>query len=427
MKKNSNYFFCAFVFVVALFVFSATTQTALAITANESCSPLGTGWMCKNLSKLRSGDAKSCKPNLCPTSNDSTYQCCPESVIAPILFGSENECIDYCISFGRSLGDYDVCIYKMCGRVEVPGRNRSKKACEAYGGTGDNLSCSLDKKTTTSASAGSTATSGGTSTGSPASSLVYTPMEEIPGQGRPTDFYEYVSALYKFGIGAVGIAALLMLTIGGFMYASSAGNTSSIGTAKKVITDAIVGLVLALTSYLLLYTINPDLVTLKRIAPISTMSTSLTGGAGSGTSSGSGACQPMPSGSCSIASLSNTCFGTNATQASAICRAESGGKTTLASDPDRCLPGREPVSFGLFQINITAHKIGNLDCPKAFDRMYTGLKKNPYCTIINRPLYDQCVLAAKKAEANIAVACKLSNNGLRWGQWGANSKCGFPR
>ncbi len=85
-------------------------------------------------------------------------------------------------------------------------------------------------------------------------------MEPIPGSATTTDFPSYIRAIYKFGIWTVGIAALLMISIGGFMYLTSAGNTSKTGQAKEIITDAIIGVILALVSWLLLYTINPDLV-----------------------------------------------------------------------------------------------------------------------------------------------------------------------
>jgi hypothetical protein len=90
----------------------------------------------------------------------------------------------------------------------------------------------------------------------------YTPMEAIPGFGRPKDFPTYLMSIYKFGLWAIGICALLMITIGGYMYLISAGNKASAETAKKVITDAIAGIILALVSWLLLYLINPDLVKL---------------------------------------------------------------------------------------------------------------------------------------------------------------------
>lgn len=100
----------------------------------------------------------------------------------------------------------------------------------------------------------------------------YTPLEKIPGSDKETssttDFYDYVSAIYKFGIWAIGIVALFMLVFGGYTYITSAGNNSSMETAKKIITDALVGLIMALTAYLLLYVINPDLVKMKKLPPV---------------------------------------------------------------------------------------------------------------------------------------------------------------
>lgn len=88
----------------------------------------------------------------------------------------------------------------------------------------------------------------------------YTLLEKIPGfEGVSTNLPEYINAIYKFGLWTIGIAALLMITLGGFMYITSAGNSSSTGKAKKFITDAIAGLILAFIAYLLLKTLNPDL------------------------------------------------------------------------------------------------------------------------------------------------------------------------
>jgi hypothetical protein len=94
----------------------------------------------------------------------------------------------------------------------------------------------------------------------------YQPLESFPGFEQETaggDFPGYVQALYRLGLWIVGIAAMFMLTVGAFMYLSSAGNNSTMGTAKKVMTDAIMGLIIALVAWLILNTINPDLVTMK--------------------------------------------------------------------------------------------------------------------------------------------------------------------
>lgn len=103
-----------------------------------------------------------------------------------------------------------------------------------------------------------------------AANTSYQPMEQIPGAAELTtgNFYEYIAGIYKFGIWGVGIAAFLMIIIGGFMYITSAGNTASMGKAKDVITDAVIGLLLAMLSWLLLYIINPDLVTNKPMGSI---------------------------------------------------------------------------------------------------------------------------------------------------------------
>lgn len=93
------------------------------------------------------------------------------------------------------------------------------------------------------------------------SGLNYQLLEKIPGtSGLGSDLPGYVSAIYKIALIVVTLSAVLMLSVGGFMYLTSAGNTSSISSAKTVITDALIGLVIALSAWLVLFIINPDLV-----------------------------------------------------------------------------------------------------------------------------------------------------------------------
>jgi len=91
----------------------------------------------------------------------------------------------------------------------------------------------------------------------------YRLLEGIPGfanKGDSISFPHYILIIYRFGIWTIGLCAMFMIMIGGYMYLTAAGNTSSAGKAKEVITDAFIGLFLALVSYLLLYIINPNLV-----------------------------------------------------------------------------------------------------------------------------------------------------------------------
>jgi len=76
---------------------------------------------------------------------------------------------------------------------------------------------------------------------------------------------EYLAAIYKYAIGIVGIVAAIMLMVGGIVWLTAGGNATQVSNAQSYITASLTGLVLALLSYTLLYTINPDLVSFKPI------------------------------------------------------------------------------------------------------------------------------------------------------------------
>ncbi|MBI4132155.1 MAG: hypothetical protein HY474_00815 [Candidatus Sungbacteria bacterium] len=78
-------------------------------------------------------------------------------------------------------------------------------------------------------------------------------------QGR--DVSNYLSQIYIWFLGFVGIAALFAITLGGVMYMFSGANITKTEQARKWITNAIWGIILAAASFLILNTINPDLVT----------------------------------------------------------------------------------------------------------------------------------------------------------------------
>lgn len=145
-----------------------------------------------------------------------------------------------------------------------------------------------------------------------------------------------------------------------------------------------------------------------------------------GTYGGTGTCQAPSAGPCSPQSLQGTCFGgAHVNTWSAICQAESGGSASVPSGTDKCTGDGSVVSFGLFQINISANKIGGLNCPAAFSSVFSGSNKN--CRVINRELYNQCVLAAKDAQKNIQTACSLASpNSTNTRPWGAARRCNIP-
>lgn len=74
---------------------------------------------------------------------------------------------------------------------------------------------------------------------------------------------EYIRYLYLFGLSIVGLAAFGAMIYGGVNYMLAGANLSSQTEAKKWFFSAISGLVLALASYLIIYTINPALVSIN--------------------------------------------------------------------------------------------------------------------------------------------------------------------
>lgn len=72
----------------------------------------------------------------------------------------------------------------------------------------------------------------------------------------------YVATFYRYAIRGAIIAAVIAMMIGGVLWMTSAG-TGSLGKARTIIANAIIGLLIALGSFVTLETINPELVHLN--------------------------------------------------------------------------------------------------------------------------------------------------------------------
>ncbi len=73
----------------------------------------------------------------------------------------------------------------------------------------------------------------------------------------------YLRAFYVYFVWIVGILATVMIMFAGIRWITAAGNTSQIQNAKTTMNGAVIGLVLTLTSYVILQAINPELVRLR--------------------------------------------------------------------------------------------------------------------------------------------------------------------
>jgi hypothetical protein len=261
------------------------------------------------------------------------------------------------------------------------------------------------------------------------------------------DIGKYINIMIKIVIGLAAVLAVVMIVMGGMEYMTSE-LISSKESGKSKMTNAILGLIIALGAYALLYTINPDIlrtkIPIEKIAVEYTPRAQVIAGR-----LGKGKCEPITDESnyCSPAKLTGA-FGASATQASSICNGESRGNYLSGSGVDRTSDNL-PFSIGLFQINIIAHgkDIGDGKiCSNIFqvdpnppgkvrasanDSTLGGCLEldNGVCVkyaakVIDRAKYDACIAFVAEPAENIKFAAKLQTS-RGWGQWGFNASCHF--
>ncbi len=85
--------------------------------------------------------------------------------------------------------------------------------------------------------------------------------------GEVSGLIEYISVIYVFIVGGIGIITAVMIMVNGLRWAAAAGNPSIISNAKDGIISALTGLLIALTSFFILNALNPALVVLQDPTP----------------------------------------------------------------------------------------------------------------------------------------------------------------
>lgn len=95
------------------------------------------------------------------------------------------------------------------------------------------------------------------------------PVLEIAGKKytitKKTGLSELIAFIYYYVLIFGGIIALAFLIYGGIRYLLSAGKPEAVSEAKKQVLAALLGLAILLSSFLILKTISPELVTLKEV------------------------------------------------------------------------------------------------------------------------------------------------------------------
>ena len=262
-----------------------------------------------------------------------------------------------------------------------------------------------------------------TGTPSPANFGIYNllaPIGNFKSLTSSDNIGTYFNTIFLIAIGLCGVLAVIMFIIGGIQYM---GDESIFGKTKgkEQMESAILGLLIALGSYALLNTINPDLLGGKgmNIAQVSAEITPLYDRGANDPKQANGEstrCTPVTSGLCSVANLTTVFGAENAVAMSKICNMESGG-TSASSHTDICKPGNNAFSFGLFQVNLASNGIlAGSDCVGLFDRSVKGsdaispkYTSGFTCSLLSgkETLYNTCKNRLLDPATNLAIAKKL--------------------
>jgi len=104
----------------------------------------------------------------------------------------------------------------------------------------------------------------------PIAASAYTFLEPLPGMGQEVDgnlLSTYVTWLFRFALAAAAFLAVVQIVIGAMHIIVGGASESSQTEGRKIIEMALWGLLLAVSSVLILETINPDLIKTGLIVP----------------------------------------------------------------------------------------------------------------------------------------------------------------
>ncbi|NQV93051.1 hypothetical protein HQ403_00955 [Candidatus Kaiserbacteria bacterium] len=92
----------------------------------------------------------------------------------------------------------------------------------------------------------------------------FVPLTGIPGVTDQKDFGDFLNGAFKIGLAIAATLAVVMITIGGLEYMTT-DSVNNKTEGREKIQNAVVGLLIALLIWLILFTINPNLLNLDLV------------------------------------------------------------------------------------------------------------------------------------------------------------------
>ncbi len=95
----------------------------------------------------------------------------------------------------------------------------------------------------------------------------FVPLAPIPNldTGPNASLGSYINSLFLLIISVAAMLAVIKVVIGGFQYMTQTSSSAATSKARETIRDAIIGLILLLSSYLILSIVNPQILSLEAL------------------------------------------------------------------------------------------------------------------------------------------------------------------
>lgn len=267
-----------------------------------------------------------------------------------------------------------------------------------------------------------------------------------PAGYGPCELIDLVNNVLRFLVAISSVIAVIIFMYAGFLFVTSQGNEGTIGRAKSMFTNVVIGFVIMLSSYLI---VNTVLTVLAGGTPTLTSWSSLPASMCAyenqvGTavyhvdltsaqvqaiyaSTSPALIQATKAGSCD-STMINQVWGSNLSRAAnCIITNESACGANPFSKTDHGADGNT-FSFGAMQINTTVHNVSgcqaigipDLPCTQAWSGTNYG------AVVVNQSLYNQCKDALLNPQCNMIVGKQIFQQaGNSFKPWSTAAGCGL--
>ncbi len=82
----------------------------------------------------------------------------------------------------------------------------------------------------------------------------------VPSKGLPTDLGQLISAIFVWSLSIIGLVIFVRFFYAGFLWFTAAGGADRVSRAKTIMKNAVYGALVLFSAFIILNTINPDLV-----------------------------------------------------------------------------------------------------------------------------------------------------------------------